>query len=384
MGQVLGVWNGMGKNAMIILLALCAITYLHHPDFAEGAAHVHAAVSRIANVQEQEQMEVPIAAASLLPMGIKGIFCAVVLMGSLGDGAMHMHSWGSLLVQDFLVPLRKKPFAPERHLLILRCSIFGVGCFAFLFGILFHLTDYINMWWSATTAIFTGGAGAAIIGGLYWKKGTTAGAWAAFLTGSTLSLTGIIFQQVYAHHGTKFGLNGAQIAFFSCLTSIVVYIATSLFTFKEDFDLDRMLHRDKHPPVKAVNNDAQIKPPGQLGWGKWIGFDENFTRADKLVAGSLFGWSLFWVGVFVIGTLWNLISPWPTSTWASYCHVVGFGLPIFFAAVIGIWFTWGGVRDLRDLFRRLHRERVNNLDDGTVINHRNLDEAGPTGENTGS
>ncbi len=40
----------------------------------------------------------------------------------------------------------------------------------------------------------------------------------------------------------------------------------------------------------------------------------------------------------------------------------------------GVWFTWGGVRDIRSLFRRLGRERLDVLDDGMVVNHRNRDE----------
>ncbi len=60
-------------------------------------------------------------------------------------------------------------------------------------------TEYIFMWFQVTQAIFTGGAGAAIIGGLYWKKGTAQGAWAAVLTGSLLSVSGILLRQVYNH-----------------------------------------------------------------------------------------------------------------------------------------------------------------------------------------
>ena len=375
MGHILSMLNSLGRDTIMVLLALCALTYLHHSAFAAGAAQVHTIVSRIANPQEQEQMIMPIAVACLLPVGIKSLFCVTLLMGIFGDNAMHMHSWGSLFVQDFLVPLRKKPFGPKLHLFILRCSIIGVGCFAFLFGTFFHLSDYINMWWSVTTAIFTGGAGSAIIGGLYWKKGTAAGAWAAFLTGSLLSMSGIITQQLYANHGMKFILNGVQIAFFSCLISGLVYVVTSLLTSKEDFNLERMLHREKYARIITQVGDQPIKPQGKVGWSKWIGFDGNFTRGDKIIAGSILGWTLFWFIVFVIGSIWNLIWPWPTSAWVSYYHVVGFGLPIFFAVATGIWFTWGGVKDLRDLFRRLTSGKVNSLDDGTVVDHRNLDEA---------
>ncbi len=51
----------------------------------------------------------------------------------------------------------------------------GVAVFVFFFGIFFPLVDYVSMWWTVTMAIYIGGAGAIIIGGLYWKKATTRG-----------------------------------------------------------------------------------------------------------------------------------------------------------------------------------------------------------------
>lgn len=43
--------------------------------------------------------------------------------------------------------------------------------------------------------------------------------------------------------------------------------------------------------------------------------------------------------------------------------------------VTGIWFTWGGVRDIKTLFRRLRMEKTNPLDNGIVVDGRNLDES---------
>jgi len=108
MGSILSAWQAMGNGAVVTLLALAAITYLHHPAFAGGAAHVEATVHQITNKQAQEEMEAPIALAYLLPAGVKGIFCVILLMGIFGGDATHLHSWGSIFVQDFLVPLRKK------------------------------------------------------------------------------------------------------------------------------------------------------------------------------------------------------------------------------------------------------------------------------------
>jgi SSS family solute:Na+ symporter len=374
MAGILGGWQGMGKAAVVTLLALAAVTYLHHPAFAGGAAHVEATVHLIANKQAQEEMEAPIALAYLLPVGVKGIFCVILLMGIFGGDATHLHSWGSIFVQDFLVPLRKKPFGPRVHLFMLRASIIGVACFAFLFGAFFHLADYISMWFGVTQAIFTGGAGAAIIGGLYWKKGTATGAWVAFLTGSILSVGGIIVQQVYTYHNAVCPFNGTQIGFFASIAAVSLYIVVSLLTFREDFNLERMLHRGPYAKTTALVGDAKIEHHGKVGWTRFIGIDDDFTVGDRWLAYSVAGWAMFWYLVWLVMLIWNLVWPWNDESWTAFFHFTGVSLPVFFAVVTGIWFTWGGLRDMRALFRRLGAEKVNALDDGTVIGHRNLDE----------
>ena len=123
--------------------------------------------------------------------------------------------------------------------------------------------------------------------------------------------------------------------------------------------------------------DAPPSPHvGLSGWlGKLIGFDENFTRGDKWIAGGLLGWMVFWFAVFVVGTIWNLAAPWPLPVWSAFWHMTSIGLPVCFAVITAVWFTWGGLRDMRDLFRRLGAQKVNHLDDGTVVGHQNLDEA---------
>ncbi|MEO7932504.1 MAG: sodium:proline symporter [Chthoniobacterales bacterium] len=374
MGGILGRWRESGKWAVMILLAVCAITFLKHPDFAAQAAAVHAEVSQIDSPQIQKQMEVPVSLSHLLPIGIKGILCAVLLMGIFGGDATHLHSWGGIFVQDVLVPLRKKPFGPEQHIRVLRWSIVGVAVFAFLFGALFQQTEYISMWWSVTMAIYVGGAGAAIIGGLYWKKGTTTGAWTALIAGSSLSVTGILLRQIY---GNAFPLNGVEISFYVTLLAIALYVGISLLTNREDYNMDRMLHRGKYAAViEKVGDEMEAIVPAEkkFTWGRIIGFDENFSRSDKWITGSVFAWGMVWFSLSIIGTIWNLIAPWPVSFWTQFWRVSGIGIPIVISVVTGIWFTWGGVRDIKSLFQRLKAQRINHLDDGTVVNNMNLDE----------
>lgn len=371
MGGLLGRWREMGKGALVMLLAICALTYLQHPDFSERSAGARATIAQITDGSMQKQMRLPIAVADMLPVGIKGLLCAVLIMGVFGGDATHLHSWGGIFVQDVILPLRKKPFTPKEHIRALRLSMIGVAVFAFLFGSLFRQTEYILMWWSVTTAIYVGGAGAAIVGGLYWKKGTTAGAWAALLTGSAMATGGLIARQVC---GLKFPLNGVQVSFTAALTAVAVYIVVSLLTCKEDFNLERMLHRGKY--ALPGSGDAPSGAPKPLpAWSRLLGFDDRFTRGDKWIAGLLLGWSVFWFCVVVTGCVCHWVSPWSIATWLGYWHVTGIVVPIIISLVTGIWFTWGGARDIRSLFEHLKKEKICHADDGRVVGHSNLDEA---------
>ena len=370
MGGVLGRWRELGKGAVLTLMGVCAFTFMHHPDFASRLAPVTTALGQIADTKVQAQMGMPIALSHLLPMGIKGVVCAIFLMGIFGGDATHLHSWGSIFVQDVLVPRRKVPFGPKQHIRILRLSIIGVAIFAFFFGALFRQTEYIYMWWGVTMAIFIGGAGSAIIGGLYWKKGTTAAAFSALITGTVLSGGGILIKQF----NDQFPLNGAQISFFTAVISILVYVVVSLLTCKEDFNMDRMLHRGEYAAIKASVGDMPLVPQTRVWLGRLIGLDENFTLGDKWIAATLFGWSILWVVVLIVGSVWNLVAPWPLSVWSTFWEIVGVGLPIVLAVITGIWFTWGGIKDIRGLFHRLRNQKINLLDDGTVVDNQNLDE----------
>lgn len=372
MGIVLGRWRDIGRLVTVTLLAVCAATFLAHPDFASAATPARAAIDGIADKQVQTQMFVPVALAHMLPIGIKGLLCAILLMGIFAGDSNHLHSWGGIFVQDVVMPFRQRPLTPGQHIRWLRWSMAGVAVFAFGFGALFRQTEYIIMWWQVTTAVFVGGAGAAIIGGLYWRKGTTAGAWVAMLLGSGLSVGGIIARQEW---GEAFPLNGLQIGFFASAIAIAAYVVVSLLTCRKDFNLERMLHRGVY--ARADDAAAPMQAEKLSIWAKAIGFDGSFTRADKWAAGGVFGWSAFFAVLVLVGTAWNLVSPWSDAAWSNYWRITAIGAPIVVAVVTGIWFTWGATRDLRDFFRRLRAARINPFDNGRVEGNRNLDEAAP-------
>jgi solute:Na+ symporter, SSS family len=393
MGGILGVWRGYSRTVMITLLCICAITFMQHPKYAAGAAEVTAAVQKIPEKPIQTQMLVPVALGHMLPIGIRGAFACIMMFAMLACDGSYMHSWGSIFVQDVILPFRKKPFSPRQHIRILRWCIAGVGIYTFLFGLLFHQTQYILMFFAITGAIFLGGSGCAVLGGLYWKKGTTAAAWSGMIVGSILATGGIALQQAWgglypglvavfhsggihdyiARYPDKFPINGQVSAFIATCAACIVYVTVSLLTCREDFNMDRMLHRGQYAQQVGLA-PSQPTEKRRFQWSSVIGFDAEFTLGDKIISGGLFAWSMFWFVVFVVGCAWYLLRPWPLSAWGTYFWWSGILLPFAIGVVIMIWLTWGGIRDLRRLFATLRTLERNDLDDGMVVNHRNLDE----------
>ena len=395
MGMILGGWRGFALGVMITLLGVSAYTYMNHPAFAAGAQQVNAVLQGIDNPQLRTQMRVPVALAHFLPVGIKGMFCAIMLFAMLAVDGSYLHSWGSIFIQDVVVPFRKKPFESKVHIRLLRLAIFGVAVFGFLFGLFFTQTDYVLMFFAITGAIYLGGAGAVIIGGLYWKKGTAAAAWTAMTVGSSLAVGGILIGQFWKplraglltllpnaqwllQHPDKFPINGQVLFFWSMIAAILLYVVVSLLTCREDFNMDAMLHRGRYAAAPQPGDaPALIAPVGfkakMLGI---IGIDSNFTLGDKVLSISVFSWGMFWFFVFVIVTAWNLlVARWSGQLWSDYYHITGVLIPFGIAVVTCVWFTWGGIRDLRRMFASLRTVRRNAHDDGTVVGHRNLDEA---------
>ena len=391
MGGILGSWRGLVFEVMQVLLGICALTYMSNHDFAAGAAQVIDLVSRVhgANPQEaaylQTQMRVPLALAHFLPIGIKGIFAAIMFFLACTNDVSYLHSWGSIVTQDVIMPIRNKPLSPEAHIRLLRLSITGVTIFGFCWSLFYHQVGYIRMYFAVTGAIFLGGAGSVIIGGLYWKKGTTAAAWTAMTLGSSIAVGGIYLDHAWVSlhphllnwfphsdfvslHPDRFPINGQYVNAISMGTAILAYIAVSLLTSREDFNLNRMLHRGKYA-VDASGNPAPAPEPPPRTMQALLGIDENFTRGDKIISITLFSWTMFWFAVFLIVTIWNIIHIWPDEWWSNYWFYTGIVLPIILGTVTSIWFTIGGVTDLRKLFQRLQVLERHSDDDGTVSHH---------------
>jgi len=466
MGGVLGTWRGGFSNMMYVLLAVAGFTFLTHINFKQRAdvcrqelaakviddvlpkesvalkkelhsyietgvisESLSAAIATPASNDAKEtlrdnvkqaiqsedpaaasnfttifnQMRVPVALKAIFPIGITGIFCALCIFLLISTDTTYMHSWGSIIVQDLILPIRGKPLTPRQQIRALRLIIASIAVFAFLFSFYFSQIDFILMFFAITGAIWIGGSGPCIVGGLYWKRGTTAGAFSALIAGSSIATGGIILQRLWPNniypwivshgHVESFGrlleklsgpfepyivwrmnaerlpINSQEIFFISMVTGISLYVVVSLLTCKKAFNMDRLLHRGEY----QREGEQFIKE--KFTFRKLLGITSQYTKGDKAIAWSVFLYSfVYGFGSFIVLCTWQAISPLSEHGWANWFLINCVFVPGIVAIVSTVWFSIGGTMDLRRLFQRLAEKNDNLLDDGRVVGHVSADD----------
>jgi SSS family solute:Na+ symporter len=364
MGQIIGGWRWGVQGWMGMVLAMGMFTVLTHPNFAHIAASVNAQLAGIENPTVQGQMRVPLALAQILPVGIKGLLLTVMLFLSFTNHDTYMHSWGSIFIQDVYMPIRNKILSAEEHIRLLRWSIVGVAIYAFLFGIFYSPSTPVFMYWAITGTIWLPGAGAAVIGGLYWKRGTTIAAYPAIGFGILIGLFGLIYPPIYQRlHHSEFPINNQYLFFMAMVGSALIYVLLSLLTSKgREFNLDKMLHRG---PWAVEKREAHEELRVTL-WQRMVGINKEFSITDRILAIALVVWNAAWVVLFGVVTLLNLIRPFDDLWWARFWHGYMWAFLVI-NSVIVVWFAIGGAYDIRMLLRRLATATRDDTDDGRVL-----------------
>ena len=387
MAGILGTWRGIAQTLVLMLFPLAVITIMGNlPEFAELKGIINEKLAGVTNATERGQQLVPIALSLIMPSGLLGLFVAVMFAAMLSTDDTYMHSWGSILVQDVIMPFRKKPLTPKQHIWALRGGIIAVGIFAWFFSVFWEQNTPVLLFFQLTGAIVSG-AGAAIVGGLYWKRGTTTAAWVSYFAGAAIAVSGVICQQAWPHGMGQwfidhagwdflnnfkdslgklyFPINGQYITLINMIICTLSYVGISLFEhyFRgiPDFNLDKMLHRG----IYDTNNEHVEQ--GNVSWiHRVFGITPEFTLGDKLLYASTILWTLFWTVIFVVYTTMYFSVGVTDSQWLDLWH-----FKIYVTLILGvgctIWFLIGGIYDVVNLFRALANSKADDSDDGSVV-----------------
>ena len=375
MAAVLGDIRGKPQGLFIFLVPVLTYVFMNHPDFKSVADSVNITLSSLDTDTLKSQMRAPIVLSEVLPAGLLGAFAALMLAAFISTHDTYLHSWGSIFIQDVLMPFREKPFSKDEHIKALRYSIFGVAIFIFFFSLVFDQNQEIALYFAVTFAIFAGGVGAVIIGGLYWDRGTTEGAWAAMIIGATIAVTGTIMPQISESWLNEGGglvgfkslilrlkeINGIKFYGLSMAFSSLSYIVVSLLTFKEKMNMDKLLNRGEY----SIKEEKKIVDKNVKTVWRVFGIGNEFTIEDKITYLVSYVWNIFFTVVFVIGTVYNLSNSVSDDSWMVYWKYQVY-INVVFSFVIIIWFSVGGFIDIKKMFSSLSSTQRDHQDSGWV------------------
>ena len=347
-----------------------------------------------------QQMMMPSVVSKIFPVGMLGLFCLLMVMLLISTDDSRIFNASSTLMQDVILPMFKGHLDQKKHLLLLRLTSVGVAVFFLIVSVFFAQLDYINMFTTIMCAVWLGGAGPIMVFGLYSRFGNLTGAWCAIIFGSGTSLLGLILQRNWAQSiypmleqvgmvetlnsfletvsspfnpwiawsmdPVKFPINSFEIYFISMVLSVGGYIVGSYLTYKP-YDLDKLLHR-------GIYADAPEPPKERWTlrnvFSRIIGITKEYTLGDKIIAYSVFGYSIVYqIGVvFLSIVVWNAIYPWPHEWWTIKFFITALVIPGIVGVISTVWFLIGGIRDARQLFIDLEKRVEDPDDNGQILN----------------
>jgi SSS family solute:Na+ symporter len=399
------VYVGLG----IGILPLAVFVMMHHPDFADKAAAVQNAVETIPNEQIRSQMLTPAALQFIMPKGLLGAFAGFILFAFLSTHTSYLLAWGGGLIQDVVIPVKGKPLEPKSHMKFIRASVLCVAIFIVLFSILFKQNENLYMFLDLTGGLYLSSA-VILLGGLYWGRGTTTGAWAAIIAGAVVSLVGFVFRSKYntilLEHGHEITvyvfigfcvsvviigllhlrrkawwsglvaiaagllaaclvavfreklplkLSGRLIMFHASLISIAIYFIVSELTVGHVVNFNEIFNYS----LEEIESRKTRR---------WWQFAPEVPRGDRILIPCIYGGIVTFVVCFVGGWIYNTTHEVSIESWLKFWHVYVFAM-FWLAVAFLIWVVAGGFRDLYRMFTNLTSQEVNVADDGSVEGH---------------
>ena len=349
------------------------------------------------------QLTLSVTMRSLLPQGLFGAFCLLLFMAMLSTDDTRIFSATLTISQDCILPFFSKALSPRQHLWMIRIVAICVGIFFAIGSHFMAQLDYINLFVQLAISMWCTGAGPVMTLGLYWKKGTRQAAWTGLLTGMFLSLGYIFIQRNWADivypflaknnlvetcgkvlsfldapwgdlinwemNAVKCPVNSYEFYFFAGLFTLLLYVIVSLLTCKEDFNMDKMLHRgqymDPSEPPKNLKVDWSIRNILK----NLIGITPEYKKTDRIIAYTIFVQTFIYgfLLCFVATVIWNFFDPWDVEAWSIYFLINFMIIPAIIAIICFFWLGYCGIKELFTLFRDLkNRTEINIKDNGCV------------------
>lgn len=140
----------------------------------------------------------PVFLSQFVPVGLMGLLLAAMLAADMSSTSSYMITWGSVIYNDILAPLRKTQWSERRGLLWNRVIVTLIGVFLLVFGLLYRLKGDAWSYLMVTGTIYLASISTLLVACCYWKRANNWGATAAIIVGAVIPVSFLVIEQMPA------------------------------------------------------------------------------------------------------------------------------------------------------------------------------------------
>ena len=173
----------------------------------------------------------PLYLAKIIPSGLLGLVTAAMLAAFMSTHDSYVLCWSGVVAQDIVAPLCGG-LSDRRRVLVTRISIVVIGAFLLFWGLWYEVGQELWDYLAITGTVYLSGALPVIVGGLYWRRASSAGALAALVCGvmGVCGLAQVIdaINSTFFPDPTGFQVFPAMMMLLTMVTPTLVFIPVSL------------------------------------------------------------------------------------------------------------------------------------------------------------
>ena len=230
--QKLYLWSAipfLARRALPVLWGIGAFAFfMSQPELNEQFQ----AAMNAEGAELNTQAAMPLFLAKIIPTGLLGLVTAGMVAAFMSTHDSYLLCWSGVVTQDIVAPLMKKGMSQKQRILTTRISIVVIGLALLTWGLWYEVSSNLWQYMAVTGTVYLAGVFPVVVGGLYWKRSSSAGAYLALLGGTTgvLALGPCVMwvNETLKAIGMDLTVRADQLMIGSFAFSLILFVAGSL------------------------------------------------------------------------------------------------------------------------------------------------------------
>ena len=169
----------LARRAMPVLWGIGAYAYFFTGAGVELGDELLAAIDA---GDRSTRSAMPLFLARIIPTGLLGFVTAGMLAAFMSTHDSYLLCWSGVITQDVIAPLTG-PLSERRRILLTRIAMLVIGTILLVWGLWYELEGNLWGYMAVTGTIYLAGVLPVVVGGLYWTRASTFGAYCALFSG---------------------------------------------------------------------------------------------------------------------------------------------------------------------------------------------------------